>query len=164
MNPLAIKASISAIIGLGLFLSGYGYGKSRGDVKVSALEKNITAERLAIAQDTLEKSLANEKLLNEVGEENERNRILVADLNRRLVSGRVRLPADLCTDYGQADPATAGEPAIAASGVLPVDAGGGLDRVQQALDWYVERQKARAEMTEQVMLLCRPVNDWAKGQ
>lgn len=164
MNPAALKATICAVIALGAFGGGYSLCKLQWGADVSEREKNITAERLAIAQDTLAAQLANGKLLNEVGVENERNRILVADLNRRLVFSRVRLPADLCADYDQADPTPANETASTAGGVLPTPVGGGLERVQQAIEWYGAKTKERAVENEGVMFICRPVNEWARNQ
>ena len=153
MNPLAIKATVIAILVLGVFLGGYKAGSLSGDAKVSELEKNQAVEREESAILLSQEVLANDILKAKLAKQTQDNLAIIA---RQPVPVRVQLSSALCADYGKADTTGSGEQAGQANGIL-------LESVERIL--AADRQRTYNIITEAEVELtnCREVKAWAAG-
>jgi len=165
MNPTLWKALFLAISFLGGFGGGYSLCKTQWDADVSEREKNVALERLVAQKTLLEEVQNNDRLKDEISTASIENAKIVDRIVRDNANRRLRLPAALCADYGQADTAAGSDAAAAGTGVLPEPAGESLAAVQRELDALVEKIRADAVTMENVLNdICRPATAWAKGQ
>ena len=164
MNPLALKATICAIIALGASYWGYKLRDLSADSDISTLKKNASIEREKSALMLSQEVLKNDLLKNRLHSEAIENEKLVSAAHQRLVNvRRVFLPATLCADYGQAESPGGSAVSAPGTGVLPEQAEGQNRNPQLAMDELISGLKADSEVMDGVVENCRVVNGWVKG-
>jgi len=162
MNPLAMKATIYAIIALGAFYGGYKLRDLSADADIAELKENARIERLAARELLNREVYENGKLKDQIHTQSIENKKTIEAAHQRLAAvGRVQLPATLCADYSSPDPTSGSSFSPAGARVLPEQTEGQVGNAQRAMDEFIAGLKADYEVMDGVVEMCRITSDWA---